>query len=286
MPIDEQRIGLRCRAATTSEVKRRRIVVSFVFHKVSLCHRHVAVFPRRAKSRGGSFLGRVRGEARRENVMSKCKQRSLWPVVFVVGAGIVGCSRAQPPPDAHSQPLVSSASIAPSAGLSAPLSNVAAASSTPATPSLGARGTDERWQRAAGEDQADKQALADALGAAGLVDALDDGGGITMTALACLPLADDADTALGPLAKRLLEATNESREPYLSALLGIAGRPARAREVVDPDGARQAGEAVLSMAKNEALPREHRALAISAARALAEKKIVDSTKIPTDLDPP
>jgi hypothetical protein len=118
------------------------------------------------------------------------------------------------------------------------------------------------------------------------VDALDDAGDIPTTALACLPLADDADAALGPLAKRLRVATNETREPYLVALLGIAGRPARAREVTDPEGVAEAGAVVLATAKNDALPREHRALAISAARAFAEKKIVDPSQIPTDLDPP
>jgi hypothetical protein len=55
---------------------------------------------------------------------------------------------------------------------------------------------------------------------------------------------------------------------------------------MDPDGAQEAGAAVIELAKNTSLPREHRALAISAARALAEKKMVDPAKIPTDLDPP
>lgn len=137
-----------------------------------------------------------------------------------------------------------------------------------------------------GEDVADKQALADALGASGLLDALDDGGDVTATALLSLPLADDAELALGPLAKRATTATNESRTSLLSALLGIAGRPAHAREFVDPEGATEAGDVVLAIAKNELVPREHRALAISVARALAEKKFVDPARIPTDLDAP
>ncbi len=218
--------------------------------------------------------------------MRQWKQSGPWLFVMVIGIWVVGCGRAQPPPEAHGPPLISSASIALSARLLPSAASIVAPLSTAATALPAARAADERWQRANGEDLADKQALADALGAAGLLDALDDGGGIVTTALACLPLADDADTALGPLAKRLLEASNESRKPYLSALLGIAGRPARAREVLDPEGATQAGEAALAIAKNEALPREHRALAISAARALAEKKVVDVSKIPTDLDPP
>ncbi|MBK9265295.1 MAG: thiamine biosynthesis protein [Polyangiaceae bacterium] len=211
--------------------------------------------------------------------MSVRKRRRIGLAAMYLGAALFGCSRGHTPPEAHSQPLVPSA-----AGV--PLSASAASPSSAAGVTPSARLEDERWQRAKGEDLADKQALADALGAAGLLDALDDGGDITTTALASLPLADDADVALGPLAKRALTATNESRELLLSALLGIAGRPARAREWVDPEGAAEAGAAVLAIAKDEALPREHRALAVSAARALAEKKIVDPSQIPTDLDPP
>lgn len=212
------------------------------------------------------------------------EQLSAWGMAIFLGLGLGGCNRAQPPPDAHSQPLAGSAAVESSA---TPLLATNGSVGTKADGFLvSGRAGDERWQRAKGEDAADKQALADSLGAAGLVDALDDGGDIATTALACLPFADDADAALGVLAKRLLEAPNEGRELYLVALLGIAGRPARAREVVDPEGAALAGEAVLAIAKNEALPREHRVLAISAARAFAEKKIVNSAKIPTDLDPP
>lgn len=214
------------------------------------------------------------------------ERRHSWSIVICLGFALAGCNRTQPPPDAHSQPLVGSAELA----ASAPSSSLVETNDTAATKSDGAgasiRVTDERWQRAKGEDLADKQVLADALGATGLVEALDDGGDIARTALLCLPLTDDADSALGVLANRLQAAPNELREAYLVAVLDIAGRPARAREVVDPEGAAQAGEAVLAIAKNAALPREQRVLAISAARAFAEKKIVDSAKIPTDLDPP
>lgn len=216
------------------------------------------------------------------------KRTGLGPFLVVIfGISVVaGCRGTQPPPEASTPPLASSATS--EAGAAAALLPAASAgpgnSPAGATPSL--RAADDRWQRAQGEDLADKQALADTLGAAGLLEALDEGGNIALTALLCLPLADDADIALGPLAQRLRDVTNEARELYLTAILAIAGRPARAREMVDPEGAAQAGEELLAIAKNAALPAEHRALAISAARALAEKKIVDNSKIPTDLDPP
>lgn len=225
--------------------------------------------------------------------MSKWRScASVWAVFWGI-SGIAACRGAQTPPEANTPPLAASASSATAeAGSAAAL---LPANPLPANPSPGnsavqsatsARATDERWLRASGEDLADKQALADALGAAGLLEALDDGGNIALTALLCLPLAEDADEALGPLAARLSSTTNDARELYLTAILAIAGRPARAREMVDPEGAARAGEVLLGIAKNEALPWEHRALAISAARALAEKKWVDPAKIPTDLDPP
>jgi hypothetical protein len=145
---------------------------------------------------------------------------------------------------------------------------------------------DPRWQRAGGEDRADRQALADALGATELVEAIADGGEIARTALLALPLADDAELALGPLARRALAASGEDLGAILEAILGIAGRPAEAREALDPEGAAEAGEAMIALAGRTSLPREQRAMAVSAARALAEKKIVDPARIPRDLDPP
>jgi len=219
------------------------------------------------------------------------KPRKTWLMLVLSVAGILSCSRKQAPPDANTPPLASSISAFTSSTSSTSSTSDSSASQVSATGSAGGtnpspRATDERWQKAQGEDLADKQALADALGATGLLEALDDGGNTTLIALLCLPLADDADIALGPLAQRLRDVSNDLREPYLSAILAIAGRPARAREAVDPEGATQAGEVLVSIAKNDALPREQRVLAVSAARALAEKKVVDPAKIPTDLDPP
>jgi hypothetical protein len=67
--------------------------------------------------------------------------------------------------------------------------------------------------------------------------------------------------------------------------VAIAGLPRRSRELLDPEGVRRAAEAMLALAARSDIPREERALAISAARALAEKGYVDSKRIPGDLDP-
>jgi len=150
----------------------------------------------------------------------------------------------------------------------------------------GSRERDPRWQRARGDDPLERARLAEAEGAARLVEALDDGGEVAATALLALPYADDADLALGPVSQRALAAKPADLAPLLQALLEIAGRPARPREPLDPEGARAAGEALLALARRRDLPRDLRALAVSGARALAARGYVDPAAIPADLDPP
>ncbi|WP_437747673.1 thiamine biosynthesis protein [Sorangium sp. So ce302] len=164
-----------------------------------------------------------------------------------------------------------------------PASAAASPSLAPRPPSP--RLTDPRWRLAAGDDPLDCARLAEAEGGSGLLAALDDGGDIALTALRALPYADDADLALGPLAERARAASGPSLPPLLEALLGIAGRPPRPREPLDPDGARGAAAALVELAGRRDLPSDQRALAISAARALAERGLVDPLRIPADLDP-
>ncbi|AGP37595.1 hypothetical protein SCE1572_25745 [Sorangium cellulosum So0157-2] len=162
-------------------------------------------------------------------------------------------------------------------------SPAASLSAAPRPPSP--RLTDPRWRLAAGDDPLERARLAEAEGATGLLAALEDGGDIALTALGALPYADDADLALAPLAERARAASGPSLTPLLEALLGIAGRPPRPREPLDPDGARAAAAALVELSGRRGLPAEQRALAISAARALAEKGLVDPRDIPADLDP-
>ncbi|MEP7121779.1 MAG: thiamine biosynthesis protein, partial [Byssovorax sp.] len=116
-------------------------------------------------------------------------------------------------------------------------------------------------------------------------EGIDDGGETAATALRALPRADDAESALGRLGSRVAGAPSEQRAPLLAAILAIAGEPRRQREALDPEGARSCGEAMISLASRADVPRDDRAVAVSAARALAEKGYVDPHKIPEDLDP-
>ncbi len=157
--------------------------------------------------------------------------------------------------------------------------------SAPAEGGASARLSDRHWQYARSEDSLEKARLAEHLGAAGLLDALDDPSAeIVAIALEALPFADDAEIALGPLSERLGQAPG--RSSVLQAMLAIAGRPRRQREPLDLEGGRRAGEALIKLASDPRVIAEERALAVSAARALAEGGLADARRIPTDLDPP
>lgn len=178
--------------------------------------------------------------------------------------------------------------VKPSAAGGAPNTSASAAgvasAASPRPPSR--RVTDPLWLAAADEDPLEGARLAEVEGAAGLMEGIDDGGAIEQTALRALPYADDADTALGRLGAMARGAQPAAVEPVLEAILGIAGKPPRSREVLDPEGIRACGEAMLEVARRSDLPKAVRALAVSAARALAEKGFVDAGRIPSDLDPP
>jgi hypothetical protein len=165
----------------------------------------------------------------------------------------------------------------PPAPPSAPPSSTARSGPSP-------RLADPRWIQARSEDPLEKARLAEAVGAAELLAGVEDGGETEATALAALPYAADAEVALARLAE-IARADASRRARALAAILAIAGSPRRPREPLDLEGARRCGEAVLALALDPAIPRDERALAVSAARALAEKRLVDPARIPTDLDP-
>jgi hypothetical protein len=152
-------------------------------------------------------------------------------------------------------------------------------------PPVNPRLTDPLWLAARGEDSLDRVRLAQAAGASGLLEGLDDGGETALVALAALPEAPDAELALQRLAEVAASKAPANLHAVLETILAIAGEPRRSRELLDPEGVRAAGEALVELAGRTGLAPEDRALAISAARALAERGYVDEARIPTDLDP-
>lgn len=188
--------------------------------------------------------------------------------------GAPGCSpgsRGGEPPPAATPGSSGSSAVLPSAS----------AIARPPSPRL----SDPLWIRARDEDPLERARLAEAVGAAELLLALEDGGQVAETALAALPFADDADSALGKLGSMALVAPPSELPPLLESILGVAGRPARPREPLDPEGARACADAMVTIASRTSLPRDTRALAVSAARALAERGFGDRARIPSDLDP-
>jgi hypothetical protein len=183
---------------------------------------------------------------------------------------VVGCS-----------PSRRETTASPSATASAAIAGAPAASPTASS----ARASDARWIAARDEDPAAVMRLAAVEGASGLLDGLADGGETAATALRALPHADDADVALGRLGALLAAAPGEQQAALLTTILAIAGEPRRQREALDPEGARSCFEALIALAARADARRENRVIAVSAARALAEKGSADPRRIPGDLDP-
>jgi hypothetical protein len=145
---------------------------------------------------------------------------------------------------------------------------------------VSARASDPTWQRARGGDAIALVRLADMAGAAELLEGVDDGGDVRRTALLALPHADDADLALGHLADVAMVEATPSLGDVLDAMLAIAARPRDQREPLDPEGMQRAAGALLTIAARADLAPEDRAVALSAARALAEKGYGDAARIP------
>jgi hypothetical protein len=184
----------------------------------------------------------------------------------------------------------------PQAASSAPPSGSTVATATPPSqagprplrgepPGGSPRRGDPRWQRALAGDPLDVAALAQAEGATGLLEGVEDGGELMRVALAALPLAADAELALGRLGELALLDDAAVAEPALEAIHLAAGAPPSRGEPLDPDGVLAAARAVMTIAANATLPRERRARAVSAARAFAERGVLDPARIPADLDP-
>lgn len=146
------------------------------------------------------------------------------------------------------------------------------------------RAVDEDWQRASAGDVIELARLSEREGAAGLLDGLEEGGAVGLTALLALPHADDAELAYRRLGEIIRQLDGEKAAPVVEAALGLARRPWNHGELLDPAGARYCAEALLEAAKGKRAPDAVRASAISALRLLAERNLVEEAAIPSDLD--
>lgn len=144
----------------------------------------------------------------------------------------------------------------------------------------------ESWQRAmnAPDDPIELLRLAGAEGATGLMAGLEEGGASSVVALAALPYAEDADLAMGRLAEIVLQADEKTAPLVIAAIAGIAQRPLRSTELLDPLGAHAAFDALVVVAKKDKLPADVRAQAVSAGRLIAARRPYDARLLPTDFD--
>lgn len=126
--------------------------------------------------------------------------------------------------------------------------------------------------------------LAEAEGAAGLLEVIEAGGAGAPVALAALPLAEDADLAAEPLGRRLRAASPSELGLLLGALEGVALRPRRATEPPATAGFRGAHEALVALAGRAELPAPLRARCVSVARLLQERFPPPYLPLPTTFD--
>ncbi len=146
---------------------------------------------------------------------------------------------------------------------------------------------DALWSRAMqSEDDIDLASLADREGASGLLEAIEVGGKVGHTALAALPLTDDAPVAYRRLAQLALLTDGTARWRVLQTIHDVAARPPRLRESVDEGGADVCAQALLRIARDPRAPASHRAVAISSLRLTALARHVDAAQVPSDLDAP
>lgn len=147
------------------------------------------------------------------------------------------------------------------------------------------RAKDELFILASQGDPFDLARLANREGAAGLLEALEEGGVVGLTALAALPYTDDAEIAYRRLGEILRQLDPDKSAPVAQATLAIAERPPRQAEALDVAGAKYCADALLDLAKKKRAPDAIRATAISALRRLVDLGLVDPAEIPGDLDP-
>src|SRR5690606_17264777 len=95
---------------------------------------------------------------------------------------------------------------------------------------------DPFWTSAATRHEIELLRLADREGAAGLLEGVEAGRTVALTALAALPGAGDAALALGRLCELLEQTQNAPHPAVLEAVHGIVARLPEQREAVATDG--------------------------------------------------
>jgi len=144
---------------------------------------------------------------------------------------------------------------------------------------------DDLWKRAMAGDPMDVASLADREGAVGLLAGVEAGGDLGLAALRAMPHANDAELSLRRLAEIALQLDGAPQREVVEVIESIALRPARQTEVLDAQGARACADGLVELTKRGSVPKETRARAVNALRALSERLVVDPARIPAEFDP-
>jgi len=130
--------------------------------------------------------------------------------------------------------------------------------------------SDPLWAEAAAGDTLDLGRLADREGAGGLLEGLELGGTLALTALQALPHAEDGEVALRRLCELVAAVPSDELEPVLRAVHGVVARPPRQAEKLDPGGYAACGGALDRLVQSGALSPSLRDLALSARQLVDE----------------
>ncbi len=193
------------------------------------------------------------------------RKRWRWGIVLGLVCLGGGCRR-RGAPSADAGPA---ASASASASVGAGAASAAAASSE--TP----------WLLARDGDPLELARLCDAVGATGLADVLEDASASPddrSTALRALAFAEDPTPGLDAACRLVAAGSVESSTLALQTLVQVAPRR-KPIEEVEGGAWRRCGEAVLALLDKTHDP-TRRALAIRAARAIAERDALDPKRIP------
>jgi hypothetical protein len=182
--------------------------------------------------------------------------------VTVATLVLIGCQcqhrERDAAPSATSMPPPAAAPVAP---------NPAAAVAPPADSRFAA---DARWTRAAGGAPIDLEILAKYEGAMGLVEGAEIGGETTRTALAALPFAPDAEVVVGRICDWLRGTSVAHAAVFLEAIHGVAVRPPRDAESLDPSWQPRCATALDQFVARSGVSASDHDLAVSARRLIDE----------------
>lgn len=201
---------------------------------------------------------------------------------FSVGLSQVGCRR-----DSETKPtaalLADAAKPPPLDNTSLPVPEVYGSDAlwARAIEQVGQAGKGNKSELPEGPDEMDLGTLADREGASGLLEALETGGKVGMTALAALPYASDAPIALLRLSQLALQTKGSTQQKVLETIYRLTAMAEPMDEAIDDGASAVCVKALTAIANDaKALPK-CKALAMSALRTPFLERVSRQVPVPS-----